>query len=96
MEFMCQEIDSRELRDHWTSMKRTELCNTKTIFAICVFNMKRYPFGDVDKYKARICAHGGIQQWRVNYWETCTCGILDKCQSITYNFHYSKSSYKID
>ena len=22
------------------------------------------------KYKARLCAHGGIQRWGVNYWET--------------------------
>ena len=22
------------------------------------------------KHKARICAHGGMQQWGINYWET--------------------------
>ena len=22
------------------------------------------------KYKARLCAHGGMQRWGVNYWET--------------------------
>ena len=23
--------------------------------------------GTIDKYKARLCAHGGMQQWDVNY-----------------------------
>ena len=24
----------------------------------------------INKHKARLCAHGGMQQWGVNYWET--------------------------
>ena len=24
----------------------------------------------IDKYKAQLCAHGGMQQWGINYWET--------------------------
>ena len=28
------------------------------------------PSGELLKYKARLCAHGGQQQWSVNYWET--------------------------
>ena len=42
----------------------------KTIQAIWSFKRKRLPSGIIDKYKARLCAHGGMQQWGVNYWET--------------------------
>ena len=24
----------------------------------------------MNKHKARLCAHGGMQQWGVNYWNT--------------------------
>ena len=32
--------------------------------------MKRDPYGSIIKHKSRLCAHGAIQQWGVNYWET--------------------------
>ena len=28
------------------------------------------PDGTISRYKARLCAHGGMQQWGVDYWET--------------------------
>lgn len=31
---------------------------------------KRDPGGEVIKWKARMCAHGGMQTKGVNYWET--------------------------
>ena len=31
---------------------------------------KRLSTGELLKYKARLCAHGGMQQWGENYWET--------------------------
>lgn len=34
------------------------------------FRRKHTGFGEVTKHKARLCAHGGQQQWGVNYWET--------------------------
>ena len=34
------------------------------------FKRKRFPDGSLNKHKARLCAHGGQQQWGVNYWET--------------------------
>ena len=43
---------------------------TKTILAIWSFKRKRFPDGRVNKHKARLCAHGGMQTWGVNYWET--------------------------
>jgi hypothetical protein len=44
----------------------------KTIMSIWSFKRKRYPDGTLNKYKARICAHGGMQTWGQNYWETYT------------------------
>ena len=41
-----------------------------TIMAIWSFKRKRFPDGTLNKHKARLCAHGGQQQWGVNYWET--------------------------
>ena len=42
----------------------------KTVLVIWSFKRKRYPDGRIHKYKARVCAHGGIQTWGDNYWET--------------------------
>ena len=28
------------------------------------------PDGTLSKHKARLCAHGDMQQWGINYWET--------------------------
>jgi hypothetical protein len=44
--------------------------NTKTIMSIWSFKRKRYPDGMLNKHKARLCAHGGMQTWGTNYWET--------------------------
>ena len=42
----------------------------KTIQAIWSFKRKCFPDGTLNKQKSRLCAHGGMQQWGVNYWET--------------------------
>jgi hypothetical protein len=44
--------------------------DTKTIMAIWSFKRKRFPDGTLNKHKARLCAHGGMQTWGHNYWET--------------------------
>jgi hypothetical protein len=68
---MINEVDDHETRKHWTLMKRCDLPNgTKTIMAIWSFKRKRYPDGTLNKHKARLCAHGGMQTWGQNYWET--------------------------
>jgi hypothetical protein len=41
----------------------------KTIQAIWSFKRKRYPNGTLNKHKERLCAHGGMQQWGISYWE---------------------------
>jgi hypothetical protein len=42
----------------------------KSIKSIWSFKRKRLPSGELLKHKARLCAHGGMQQWGENYWET--------------------------
>ena len=44
--------------------------NAKPIKAIWSFKRKRKPDGELLKHKARLCAHGGMQQWGDSYWET--------------------------
>ena len=68
----CKEINDNESRDHWEIVL---CCNTippgmKTIQAIWSFKRKRFPDGTLNKHKVRLCAHGGMQQWGVSYWET--------------------------
>ena len=68
---MEKEISAHEKRKHWESVPRSSLpTGTKTIQAIWAFKRKRFPCGLLNKHKARLCAHGGMQQWGVNYWET--------------------------
>ena len=68
---MMKEVDDHESRGHWTLMDRAELDpSIKTILSIWSFKRKRYPDGRILKHKARLCAHGGMQTWGENYWET--------------------------
>ena len=51
-------------REKGENIKRQQL------MMIWSFKRKRDPEGKVIKYKARLCCHGGQQQWGVNYWDT--------------------------
>ena len=60
------EIEDHETREHWVTYKREEIPKGhKTIMAIWSFKRKRFPDGTIMKYKARLCAHGGMQQWGI-------------------------------
>jgi len=68
---MKKEVQAHEARRHWDVVRRTSIpAGVKTIQAIWSFKRKRFPNGELNKHKARLCAHGGMQQWGVNYWET--------------------------
>ena len=68
---MIVEVQDHEKRGHWELMERKDMPpGTKTIMSIWSFKRKRYPNGDLNKHKARLCAHGGMQTWGENYWET--------------------------
>lgn len=68
---MLKEVVDHENRDHWTVMERSaKPKEMKSILSVWSFKRKRSPDGRILKYKARLCAHGGMQTWGVNYWET--------------------------
>ena len=70
---MIKEITDHEERDHWMLMKRLEMPKgAKTILSIWAFKIKRLPDGTVTKHKARLNAHGVMQRWGIDYWETYT------------------------
>jgi hypothetical protein len=71
IEAMGKEVNDHKTRDHWDIVRRSSIpAGVKTIQAIWSFKRKRYPDGTLNKHKARLCAHGGMQQWCVSYWET--------------------------
>ena len=49
---------------------RSEIGDAKTIKAIWAFKRKRLPDGSLLKHKARLNAHGGMQVYGENYWDT--------------------------
>ena len=68
---MLKEVQDHENRNHWHLFERDKIPQGhKTILAIWSFKRKRFPDGSINKYKSRLCAHGGMQQWGVDYWET--------------------------
>ena len=71
VEAMEKEINDHEQRGHWEIVHRDTLpTKAKPIKAIWSFKRKRAPDGSLLKHKARMCAHGGMQQWGDSYWET--------------------------
>ena len=68
---MTKESDDYESRDHWDVLPRWENPpDVKAILDIWAFKWKRFPDGRINKHKARLCAHGGMQQYGVTY---CCC-----------------------
>ena len=68
---MIKEIEDHESREHWELVQRKDLpVGAKTILSVWAFKRKRHPDGEVYKHKARLNAHGGMQRWGVDYWET--------------------------
>jgi hypothetical protein len=68
---MQKEVNDHESRNHWSIVHRSVIpAGTKTIMAIWSFKRKRFPDGRIMKYKGRLCAHGDMQTWGENYWET--------------------------
>ena len=68
---MEKEILDHENGKHWSIVHRNTLPNkAQPIKAIWSFKRKQNPDGELLKHKARLCAHGGMQQWGDRYWET--------------------------
>eukprot|EP00957_Ditylum_brightwellii_P083930 6379428-Ditylum_brightwellii.AAC.1 len=41
----------------------------KPVLSIWSSKHKCYPSGELMKHNARLCAHGGMQQWDLDFWE---------------------------
>ena len=68
---MAKEVEDHEARNHWTLLHHEAVPKgTKTILSMWLFKRKNYPEGRILKHKACLCAHGGMQTWGENYWET--------------------------
>jgi hypothetical protein len=68
---MMVEVSDHENREYWTLIKRCDMPeDMKTIMSNWSFKCKRYPYRTLNKHKTRLCAHGGMQTWGQNYWET--------------------------
>ena len=75
---MIKEADDHESRDHWDVVPCWEKPpDVKAILAIWAFKRKRFPAGRINKHKARLCAHGGMQKYGVNYWETYSPTVIE-------------------
>ena len=66
---IIKEVESYEARNHWTIMKTSKVKNKhkmkigrSRLLSIYYFKHKRSPYGILMIHKARICAHGGMQQ----------------------------------
>jgi hypothetical protein len=70
IEAMVKELNDHTINNHWKLVLRSEIGDNPTIKAIWSFKRKRRPDGSLLKHKARLCAHGGMQVYGVNYWDT--------------------------
>ena len=67
---MIKELEDHRSRGHWKLVPRSEIGDAPTIQSVWSFKRKRRPDGSLLKHKARLCAHGGMQEYGVNYWDT--------------------------
>jgi hypothetical protein len=71
VEAMEKEVEDHKGRGHWILVPRSTIpSGNKPIKAIWSFKRKRFPDDRLIKDKARLCAHGAMQRWGENYWET--------------------------
>jgi hypothetical protein len=71
---MVKEIEDHTSRGHWRLTTKKEMTEQgyhyKPIAAIWSFKRKRNPLGQITKYKARLCCHGGQTVKGVHYDDT--------------------------
>jgi hypothetical protein len=71
VEAMQKEVAGHESQNHWNIVHCSTVPRTaKLIQAIWSFKREQLPDGTLVKHKARLCAHGKMQLWGTNYWET--------------------------
>ena len=69
---MVKEIHTHQERKHWAVVPIEEVPKGTTLLdTIWAMHRKRkIGTGKISKYKARLNAHGGQQEYHINYWET--------------------------
>ena len=71
MKTIVNEIDIYQRRNYWELYPWNEVPkDMKVIQSVWSFKRKQLPDGSLLKYKVRLYAHGGQQQWGINYWKT--------------------------
>ena len=74
IEAMEKEVEDHVKRGHWKLVTTAEMFaagyKTKPIMLVWSMKRKRNPLGQIVKYKARLCAHGGQTQQGVHYDST--------------------------
>ena len=64
-------VDKQRMLDHYSNKRKAGFdVKRHKIMMIWSFKRKRRPDGTLVKHKARLCCHGGQQQWGINYWDT--------------------------
>ena len=70
-EGIWEKVPRSVMLDHYRKERNKGLdIRRHQIMMIWSFKRKRKPDGTITKYKARLCCHGGQQEWGVNYWDT--------------------------
>lgn len=66
-----EKVPKTSMHNYYNDLRRKG-CDIKRqqIMMIWSFKRKIHQDGRLSKYKARLCCHGGQQQWGVQYWET--------------------------
>jgi hypothetical protein len=63
-----KEVLDHKSHGHWDLVHHLTIpAGNNIIKAIWSFKRKCFPDGCLDKHKARLCAHGGMQRWGKNY-----------------------------
>ncbi len=67
---MEKEVIYHGIRGHWDLVHHSTIpVGNKLIKGIWSFKRNHFPDGQLNKHKARLCAHGGMQRRGKNYWE---------------------------
>ena len=70
-EKIWKRVPRKLMEDYYAGeRKRGVKINREQLMMIWSFKRKRKPDGTLDKHKARLCCHGGQQEWGVTYWDT--------------------------
>eukprot|EP00957_Ditylum_brightwellii_P186892 14232091-Ditylum_brightwellii.AAC.1 len=64
-----EKVPRQEMLDYHAMLKKLGISvKRKQLMLIWSFKRKRHAGGSLAKYKARLCCHGGQQQWGVNFY----------------------------